>query len=227
MALGDDPLGTYANAISRIESGGRYDLLGPVTRTGDRAYGRYQVMGANIPTWTEAAGLGRMTPQQFLASPQAQDAVFRHRFGQYVDRYGPTGAAGAWFAGERGMRNPNAQDQLGTTVAEYMRRFTEGVGGAPAASEAAPAQQPGGNPWQAAVTPEPSQGGLAGLFGSLSVAPTETRQQPQQDPATAAARMAESLTPDAELQVSAAPMPRLDLTRLRALLQGRGRLGTA
>ena len=52
-----------ASAIAKIESGGKYDMLGPVTKTGDRAYGKYQVMGANIPSWTKET-LGReMTPQ--------------------------------------------------------------------------------------------------------------------------------------------------------------------
>src|SRR3974377_2340371 len=65
--------GSYADAISRIESGGRYDKLGPTTETGDRAYGKCQIMGKNIPEWTRDA-LGRsMTPAEFLASPQAQD----------------------------------------------------------------------------------------------------------------------------------------------------------
>lgn len=122
-----DDLGRSAAAISRLESGGRYDAMGPVTRTGDRAYGRYQVMGANIPEWTSAAGLGRMTPEQFVASPEAQDAVFRHRFGLYVQRYGsPERAAAAWFAGEGGMNDPNRQDVLGTTVQSYVDRFRAG-----------------------------------------------------------------------------------------------------
>ena len=118
----------YADAISAIESGGRYDLLGPVTKTGDRAYGRFQVMGANIPAWTQAALGQPLTPQQFLASPEAQRAVFEHRFGQYVNKYGPEGAAKAWFAGEKGMHNPNARDQLGTSVASYGQRFMAGLG---------------------------------------------------------------------------------------------------
>jgi hypothetical protein len=118
----------FGRAISGIESGGRYDLRGPVTKSGDRAYGKYQVMGANIPEWSRAA-LGRsMTPDEFLADTNAQEAVFKHRFGQYVDRYGPTGAAKAWFAGEGGMNNPNASDLYGTTVASYARRFNAGLG---------------------------------------------------------------------------------------------------
>ena len=119
--------GSYADAISRIESGGRYDLLGPRTSSGDRAYGKYQVMGENIPQWTRDA-LGRsMTPSEFLANPQAQDTVFNHRFGGYVNKYGPGGAARAWFAGEGGMNNPNARDQLGTSVGSYERQFLKGL----------------------------------------------------------------------------------------------------
>lgn len=119
----------YASAIAGIESGGKYDLLGPTTKAGDRAYGKYQIMGANIPEWTRAALGAAMTPEQFLVDPKAQDAVFDHRFGQYVDKYGPTGAAKAWFAGEGGMNNPDAKDQLGTTVDAYARRFNAGLEG--------------------------------------------------------------------------------------------------
>lgn len=115
------------NAISGIESGGKYNEVGPATKTGDRAYGRYQVMGQNIPQWTREA-LGRsMTPEEFLRSPQAQDAVFNQKFGQYKDKYGPEGAARAWFAGEGGMNNPNARDVLGTTVQNYSDRFMRGM----------------------------------------------------------------------------------------------------
>ena len=121
----------YRDAIASIESAGSgdYSALGPQTKTGDRAVGRYQVMGANIPEWTKAA-LGRsMTPEEFAASPEAQDAVFDHRFGQYVQKYGPEGAAKAWFAGEGGMSKGGARDSLGTSVAEYAGKFTRHMGG--------------------------------------------------------------------------------------------------
>jgi hypothetical protein len=120
------PTGDAASAIAAIESGGKYDKLGPVTRTGDRAYGKYQVMGANVPQWTRTHLGQEMTPEQFLASPEAQDAVFKGQFGQYANKYGPEGAARAWFAGEGGMNNPNAKDQLGTSVAAYAQKFNQG-----------------------------------------------------------------------------------------------------
>lgn len=150
----------YGNAIAGIESGGKYDLTGPVTRTGDKAYGKYQVMGANVPEWTTAA-LGKpMTPKEFLASPDAQEAVFKQRFGQYVDKYGPEGAAKAWFAGEKGMNNPNAKDVLGTSVQGYADRFNKALG-----PQAAPYQVAGpdvGPPNPQAAIAAALQGGAKG-----------------------------------------------------------------
>lgn len=140
------PSSGYGNAIASIESGGKYDALGPVTRTGDRAYGKYQVMGQNVGPWTQEV-LGRaMTPEEFAASPQAQDAVFQAKFGNYVQKYGPEGAARAWFAGEGGMNDPNRRDQLGTSVSQYGQRFTAAMGG----------QGPGDLP----VSAQPAQGVL-------------------------------------------------------------------
>ena len=118
----------YSDAISGIESGGRYGVLGPVTKSGDRAYGKYQVMGENVPSWTKQFYGASLTPQQFLNNPQAQDAVFQGKFGQYAQKYGPEGAARAWFAGEGGMNNPTATDQLGTSVADYGRKFAANLG---------------------------------------------------------------------------------------------------
>lgn len=126
--------GDAGSAIAGIESGGDYASLGPTTKTGDRAYGKYQVMGANIPEWTQATLGKSMTPEEFLKNPQAQDAVFKTKFGEYTNKYGPEGAAKAWFAGEKGMNNPNAKDQLGTTVDSYGKKFMSAYApdGAPA-----------------------------------------------------------------------------------------------
>jgi hypothetical protein len=178
-ALGSDTAGAtpsadaspYAATIASIETGGSknpYSITGPVTKTGDMPYGKYQVMGANIPEWTKETLGKSMTPQEFLANPQAQDAVFNAKFGQYAQKYGPEGAAKAWFAGEGGMNNPNAKDSLGTSVSDYASKFNAGPTGllapipaaAPAVPPTAAATQPvrlayagPGNP------PMPAQGG--------------------------------------------------------------------
>lgn len=121
---GGAPIDKLMNSISSVESGGRYDAMGPRTKSGDRAFGRYQVMGNNIPSWTKNATGESLTPDQFLQNPQAQDAVARHYLGQYLDKYGnPQDAASMWFSG-RPMRNNNSRDVTGTSVPQYVQRVT-------------------------------------------------------------------------------------------------------
>jgi hypothetical protein len=113
--------GNFRDAISAIESGGRYDALGPVTKLGDRAFGKYQVMGSNVGPWTQQV-LGRaLTPQEFLAAPEVQDQVFDSIFGGYAAKHGPAGAASMWFTGR--PHAPNARDVLGTTGQQYVEKF--------------------------------------------------------------------------------------------------------
>jgi hypothetical protein len=115
----------WADAIASIESsGGNYGLVGPATKSGDRAYGKYQVMGNNVPSWTQSA-LGRaMTPQEFLNDQDAQEAVFKHQFGNSVEKYGsPQEAASVWFSGRPMAQAGNARDVLGTTVPAYVSKF--------------------------------------------------------------------------------------------------------
>ncbi|MCR5856579.1 phage tail tape measure protein [Mesorhizobium sp. J428] len=125
VAPASDVMQSYRDAIASIESAGSgdYNALGPWTK-GDRAYGRYQVMGQNVPSWTKDA-LGReMTPAQFLADPSAQDAVFDHRFGSYLTKYGnPQDAASAWFTGGPLKNGAGASDVLGTTGSAYVEKF--------------------------------------------------------------------------------------------------------
>ena len=127
---GPQQAGGAANAIAGIESGGRYDAIGPDTGGGNRAHGKYQVMASNVGPWTKEILGKEMTPQEFLANPQAQDAVFQGKFGQYRQQYGSDEAAArAWFAGPGGMNNPNAADVNGMTVARYGQKFQAGMGG--------------------------------------------------------------------------------------------------
>jgi hypothetical protein len=119
-------MGVYAQAIKDIESsGGNYGALGPLTKTGDRAYGAYQVMGANVPSWTKDALGKSMTPEEFLKDKGAQDAVFNKQFGGYVDQFGPTGAAQAWLGGPGSVGKLGRMDGNGTTVGAYGSQFDE------------------------------------------------------------------------------------------------------
>jgi hypothetical protein len=113
-----------ANTIGGMESGGNYQAVGPDAGKGrGHAIGKYQVLPANVGPWTKEAIGVELTPEQFAASPAVQDAVFQHKFvGQYLPKYGPEGAARAWFAGEEGMNHPARTDVNGTSVAGYGQR---------------------------------------------------------------------------------------------------------
>jgi len=119
--------------ISRVESGGRYDILGEHDVPGQgRAHGKYQVMPNNIPSWTEEALGRRMTPAEFLKSPEAQERVFEHRFGKFLDQHGNLAdAASMWHsnlplaeARRQGRRDANMSTE------DYVRKV---IGGAPPA----------------------------------------------------------------------------------------------
>jgi len=116
----DDAVTRLMRSIGHLESGNRYTELGPRTRTGDRAYGQYQVMGANIPSWTKEVLGVAMTPEQFLQDQSAQDAVARAKLGGYLNKYGNINdAASMWFSG-RPYKNNLAKDVLGTSVPQYV-----------------------------------------------------------------------------------------------------------
>ena len=131
-ATGDDYIDKIKEAIAGNESRGHkdpYRLVGPRSPKGDFPYGKFQVMGANIPSWTEEAGLGRMTPQQFLASDEAQEKVASHKLGQYYKKTGsPEKAAAMWFGGPGYASHPNARDVLGTSIPQYTSKFLRNLG---------------------------------------------------------------------------------------------------
>lgn len=120
-------------AIAANESAGAknpYTILSgkPTVREGGRkdyAYGKYQVMGDNIPSWTKQALGYSMTPQQFLANPQAQEKVFEVIFGGYIDKYGSVeDAASVWFTGRPRAEGSNRRDAFGTTGKQYVDKFS-------------------------------------------------------------------------------------------------------
>lgn len=152
----------YQNAIKSIESsGGNYGLTGPATRNGDRAYGAYQVMGNNIPSWTQKHYGQALTPQQFLANKDAQDAVFNGEFGGYVSKYGnPQDAASTWFTGRPQAQGGHSSDGY-ITGNQYVDKFNKALGGGPA---------PGGA-LAAINTAAPTGGGGGGMpQGALAFA---------------------------------------------------------
>lgn len=108
--------------VRQVESGGNYHVV-----NGIGAVGAYQVMKANVPSWTRQALGYSMTWQQFRNSRAAQDAVARHILGGYLRRYGAAGAASMWFSGQP---NPNSgASDGGNTVSQYVRKVLSASGG--------------------------------------------------------------------------------------------------
>ncbi|MDE3810444.1 phage tail length tape measure family protein [Sinorhizobium meliloti] len=163
-------IGMYAKAIQAIESGGNYGALGPVTRNGDRAYGAYQVMGNNIGPWSEAALGRRLSASEFLGDRPAQDAIFNHRFGGYVGKFGASGAAQAWFGGPGSVgKGGMGADILGTTGNSYVAKFNTQIAKMGETAAGAVTGLGGFNSGLAAITQNMgAAGGLGGLAGGFN-----------------------------------------------------------
>jgi len=169
-------------AIANIESGGNYKALGPTTKSGDRAYGKYQVMGANIPSWTKQALGVSMTPAEFLANPEAQERVFEDQFARNTAKYGsPQDAASVWFSGKPLAKAGQRADILGTTVPAYVNKFSAVYGRQAPIQNAMVAPVTGENPM---LSPQPIAP-PAGL-----IAPQAPAQLPPVPPMTVAAPIA-------------------------------------
>lgn len=177
-------------AIANIESGGNYKALGPTTEKGDRAYGKYQVMGANIPSWTKQALGVSMTPQEFLASPEAQERVFEDQFARNTAKYGsPQDAASVWFSGKPLAKAGQRADILGTTVPAYVNKFNEVYGRQPAVQNAMVAPITGENPMLSPTPIAPP----AGLIASAPEMP-QFRPAPQAAPVAVGSEAAKNKT---------------------------------
>lgn len=123
------------------ESGGNYRVRRNA-RTG--AIGGFQVLPANIPSWTEQHYGKRLTPDEFERNPQAQDAVFTGEMGKYLrkaKRVAPDDdtairmAAAAWYGGEKAMRrydNPRRFRADEPSFREYTQSVLKRTGKAPA-----------------------------------------------------------------------------------------------
>lgn len=66
-----------------------------------------------------------MTINEFLASPEKQDALIRYRAEKDYAKYGNwDDVASVWFSG-RPVSGNTSSDVLGTTVPDYINKFRE------------------------------------------------------------------------------------------------------
>lgn len=134
----------FFQAIAEQESGGNYSARGVYVR-GDRAYGKYQVMGANIPSWTKKHWGTALTPEQFLNNPKAQEAVARGTLQGYWNKYGARGAASAWYSGDPNLHSSTRSQSGGPSIKGYVdsvlakaAKYSPGGGGSTGGGSTAP-----------------------------------------------------------------------------------------
>lgn len=109
------------HGVAEIESGHDYRAVGVRTASGDRAYGKYQVMGSNVGRWTkEYLGI-QMSIDEFLNDTFAQEKlagmIFTDRIGEYGNLHDPVSL---WFSGVVAHENDRC-DANKTCVPEYIR----------------------------------------------------------------------------------------------------------
>jgi hypothetical protein len=123
---GTGTLAQFLGAIRKQESGGDYSIV----NSSSGALGAYQVMPANVASWTKQALGYSMSPQQFLATPSAQDAVANVILGGYFNKYGAAGAAAMWYSGQ-----PDPTKKYGDPpVYQYVDDVLANMGTAPPVS---------------------------------------------------------------------------------------------
>jgi hypothetical protein len=130
MPIDNPTLTMLMRGVNTTESSNNYKAIGPRTRTGDRAYGISQVMGANVPDWTKQFYGQSLTPEQYLNTPEAQVAVTQGKLGELLQKYKtPQDAASVWFSGRPLDKSANASDGFLKTP-EYIQRVMQ-AGGMP------------------------------------------------------------------------------------------------
>lgn len=172
----------FFEAIAQQESGGNYSAVNG--RTG--ASGKYQIMPGNIGPWSQQYLGRRVSVQEFRRSPRLQDELARAVLKSYYDKYGPRGAAAAWYSGKPGRANDYRKFRKNEpSVGEYVDQVLSRQGGTPAAPRPAPpspsqvpsATEPLNAPVDASLASRTAPGLAAPQFDTLGRQITATAPQ--------------------------------------------------
>lgn len=112
---------SFVNSIAKQESGGNYRAV----NASSGALGKYQIMPANVPSWSKDALGHSISTSQFLNSPDLQERVARNKLRYYYNKYGAAGAAKAWYGGEGAARSTSTRRQGAyPSIAAYAAKVT-------------------------------------------------------------------------------------------------------
>lgn len=141
--------------IASVESAGSggYSAMGPKFTHKVRgepyenqALGKYQVLKSNLPEWSRKYYGRELTPQEFLSSPEAQEAIFEGAFGDMLKKHGNVrDAVSTWHSGRplSEASRSKAKDVLGTTTEDYVTKVMD-LPGAEGLDEARIGRKSGG-----------------------------------------------------------------------------------
>lgn len=144
----------FMRGISIQESGGSYSAV----NRSSGALGKYQVMPANVAGWSKQVLGYSISTSTFLHSPKLQEQIVSGVLKGYFNKWGPRGAAAAWYAGP-GNHNLDMSTRSqpgGPSIKDYVDQVIGHAGGSPASS---------GGGGYVATTPKLSMSELAEQYG--------------------------------------------------------------
>lgn len=101
------------------------------------AVGKYQVLKSNVPEWSRRVLGYSISWQTFRDSPKLQEQIVRGILKGYFDKWGPRGAAAAWYAGpgNHDLDMSTRAQNGGPSIKTYVDSVIGYAGGSPAKSK--------------------------------------------------------------------------------------------
>lgn len=132
LNAGIDAADRVKGAVATVESqgSGGYNARGPVIQSGmykgERAMGKYQVMPGNLPEWSKQA-LGRVvSEQEFMSSPEIQEAIVTDQFIRNYQKYGNwNDVISVWFTGRPVNKQSMAASDGNLSGAQYVSKVNQ------------------------------------------------------------------------------------------------------
>ena len=112
-----------AQALAKIESSNNYGAVGPTVK-GNNAYGKYQIMEQNVPSWGKEATGQNVTLQEFRSNHDLQDRIAVYKINALLEKgHSPDDVASIWLSG-RPLKGNNRKDlATGVSVPSYVNNF--------------------------------------------------------------------------------------------------------
>jgi hypothetical protein len=98
------------------------------------AVGKYQVMKANIPSWSKKVLGYSISWQKFRDSPNLQEQIVRGILKGYYNKYGAKGAASMWYSGQPNYNKTYGNPPVYKYVNSVISHSTKYTGGSASSS---------------------------------------------------------------------------------------------